>query len=193
MVYRVLASSRGGGVCSGRISLLGRARVFSARLRMAAVLCLLGSELAIGISIHGQVLSSTPAVAPPASSSQSLSSPRDSKRVVSHELVTQSSLAPPAIVIPRLSRTPALVDFLSMEPLGEVAPQMARVSGFVQRDPHDGAPVSQRTEAYLGYDQKNLYVVFVCFDQPGKVRAHQARREDVQDDDTVEIMLDTLR
>jgi hypothetical protein len=105
---------------------------------------------------------------------------------------TPSSLGPPAIVIPRLSRAPSVLDFLTMRPEGDVARQMTKVSGFVQRDPHDGTPVSQRTEAYLGYDEKNLYVVFVCFDQAGKVRAHEARREDVQDDDNVEIMLDTF-
>jgi hypothetical protein len=104
----------------------------------------------------------------------------------------QASLGPPAIVIPRLSRGPSVDDFVSMKPLGEVAQQMARVTGFVQRNPHDGAPVSERTEAYLGYDQKNLYVVFVCFDEPGRVRGHKARREDVTDDDTVEVMLDTF-
>jgi hypothetical protein len=104
----------------------------------------------------------------------------------------QSSLGPPAIVIPRLSRAPSIDDFTTMKPSGEVAGQMTRVTGFVQRNPHDGAPVSQRTEAYLGYDQKNLYVVFVCFDAPGKVRGHLARREDVIDDDTVEVMLDTF-
>ncbi len=79
-----------------------------------------------------------------------------------------------------------------MKAAGEVASQMTKVSGFVQRDPHDGAPASQRTDAYLGYDDKNLYVVFVCFDHPGEVRAHEARREDVGDDDTVEVMLDTF-
>ena len=103
-----------------------------------------------------------------------------------------SALGPPAIVIPRLSRQPDISDFLTMKAAGEVATQMTRVSGFVQRDPHDGAPVSQRTDAYLGYDEKNLYVVFVCFDWPGQVRAHEARREDVGDDDTVEVMLDTF-
>jgi hypothetical protein len=104
----------------------------------------------------------------------------------------ESSLGPPAIVIPRLSRAPSFSDFLTMKPAGEVASQMTKVSGFVQRDPHDGAAVSQPTDAYLGYDEKNLYVVFVCFDEPGKVRGHQARREDVADDDNVEIMLDTF-
>ena len=79
-----------------------------------------------------------------------------------------------------------------MKPEGDVARQMSKVTGFSQRDPHDGAPVSEGTEAYLGYDTKNLYVVFVCFDERGKVRAHAARREDVSEDDTVEVMLDTF-
>jgi hypothetical protein len=69
---------------------------------------------------------------------------------------------------------------------------MVKVTGFVQRNPHDGQQVSQRTEAYLGYDHKNLYVVFVCFDDPAKVRARRARRENIFEDDEVEIMLDTF-
>ena len=105
----------------------------------------------------------------------------------------QGELGPPAIVIPRLVKAPSLGEFLSMKPEGEVASQMARVSGFVQREPHDGEAITEPTEAYLGYDSKNLYVVFVCFDQPGKVRGRKARREDVTDDDTVEVMLDTFR
>jgi Domain of unknown function (DUF5916)/Carbohydrate family 9 binding domain-like len=103
------------------------------------------------------------------------------------------ALAPPALTIPRLSRAPALEDFLSMEPQGETALRMAKVTGFVQRNPHDGEKVSEETAAYLGYDQKNLYVVFVCFDDPKKVRARMSRREDIYDDDNVEIMLDTFR
>jgi hypothetical protein len=85
-----------------------------------------------------------------------------------------------------------LEDFLAMKPQGEAASQMAEVSGFVQRNPHDGEKVSEETHAYLGYDQKNLYVAFVCFDDPKKVRARLSRREDIYDDDQVEIMLDTF-
>jgi hypothetical protein len=95
-------------------------------------------------------------------------------------------------MIPRLQRAPALEDFLTMKPQGEIAPQMAKVTGFTQRSPHDGQNVSEPTEAYLGYDQKNLYVVFVCFDNPREVRARMSRREDIYDDDQVEIMLDTF-
>jgi hypothetical protein len=101
-------------------------------------------------------------------------------------------LGPPALTIPRLSRPPVLEDFLGMQPEGEIALQMAKVTGFTQRNPHDGENVSEPTDAYLGYDQKNLYVVFVCFDDPRQVRARMSRREDIFDDDQVEIILDTF-
>ncbi len=55
-----------------------------------------------------------------------------------------------------------------------------------------GKKFREPTDAYLGYDQKNLYVVFVCFDDPKKVRARMSRREDIYDDDQVEVMLDTF-
>jgi Domain of unknown function (DUF5916)/Carbohydrate family 9 binding domain-like len=102
------------------------------------------------------------------------------------------ALGPPAVTIPRVTRAPALEDFLGMEPAGEIALQMAKVTGFVQRNPHDGEKVSEETAAYLGYDQKNLYIVFVCFDDAKKVRGRMSRREDIFDDDQVEVMLDTF-
>jgi hypothetical protein len=79
-----------------------------------------------------------------------------------------------------------------MRPQGEIAQQMAKVTGFRQRSPHDGESVSEPTDAYLGYDQKNLYLVFVCFDDPRQVRGRMSRREDIYDDDQVEVMLDTF-
>src|SRR5262245_9459378 len=60
--------------------------------------------------------------------------------------------------IPRLSRRPMIADFLEMRPSPDLAAQMLKVDGFLQRDPKDGAPISQKTEAYLGYTEKNLYV-----------------------------------
>src|ERR1700674_3110592 len=81
------------------------------------------------------------------------------------------------VLIPRLAHAPTLEDFLGMAPGTTNASQMLKVTGFVQRNPHNGDPASQRTEAYLGYDEKKLYVVFVCFDDPAKVRARMSRRE----------------
>lgn len=101
-------------------------------------------------------------------------------------------LAPPLLTIPRLDHAPSLEDFLSMQPQGEIAQRMVKVTGFKQRNPHDGEPITQPTAVYLGYDQKNFYAVFVCFDNPKKVRARMSRREDIFDDDEVELILDTF-
>jgi Domain of unknown function (DUF5916) len=97
------------------------------------------------------------------------------------------------IHIPRVANPPRLEDFLTMEPAPSWKGKLAMVEGLRQRVPTDGAPISQRTQVYLGYDDKNLYAIFVCFDnEPKRIRARLSRREDVFDDDTVEIMLDTF-
>ena len=97
------------------------------------------------------------------------------------------------IRIPRVDRPPKLEEFLNMEVPPEWQGKLAKVDKFTQRIPSDGSPVSQRTEAYLGYDNKNLYVIFLCFDsERKKLRARLSRREDIFDDDTVEIILDTF-
>ncbi len=104
----------------------------------------------------------------------------------------ETNAAPLSLTIPRLAHPPMLESFLGMKPEGEIALQMAKVTGFKQRTPHDGESVSKPTDAYLGYDQKNLYAVFVCFDDPSKIRARMSNREDIYDDDQVEIILDTF-
>jgi len=91
--------------------------------------------------------------------------------------------------VPRVTRAPQLEDFLNGTPReAEIA-----VTGLRQRFPNDGQPVSQPTTAYLSYDEKNLYVVFVCEDDPEKIRARMAKREDVLADDLVGFYLDTFR
>lgn len=98
-----------------------------------------------------------------------------------------------SIRIPHVDSPPRLEEFLDMAPPPRWQGKLAKVDKLTQRVPSDGAPASQRTEVYLGYDDKNLYSIFVCFDtEPQKVRAHLSRREDIFSDDTVEIMLDTF-
>ena len=90
--------------------------------------------------------------------------------------------------IPRVQRPPKLEDFLEDHPReAELV-----VSDFRQYQPGDGTPATETTTAYLSYDQKNLYVVFVAHDQPGQVRAHLSKREDSTQDDGVGILLDTF-
>src|SRR5215472_9821851 len=93
--------------------------------------------------------------------------------------------------IPRIERPPKIEEFEAMEEPSRR--DLLRISGFVQRTPNDGQDPTQRTDVYIGYDHQNLYVVWLCFDKdPGKVRAHMSRRENIYDDDFVELMLDTF-
>jgi hypothetical protein len=95
--------------------------------------------------------------------------------------------------IPRLEVRPTLADFLEMRPSPALAGKMLKVEGFQQRDPKDGAPISQKTEVYLGYTDKNIYVVCICFDsEPDKIRARLGRRELINDDDQFGFVFDTF-
>ncbi len=95
--------------------------------------------------------------------------------------------------IPLVAEPPELADFLSMTPSEAVRSRYASVTGFTQRTPEDGTPSSQRTDVYLGYDSRNLYAVFVAFDdEPGSVRANLAPRENIENDDRVGLLIDTF-
>ncbi|HXH07771.1 MAG TPA: DUF5916 domain-containing protein [Vicinamibacterales bacterium] len=97
--------------------------------------------------------------------------------------------AQPVLVVPRVSEPPTLEDYLD----GSPRPDEVAVTGFVQREPGDGVPVSQPTTAYLSYDDQHLYVIFVCRDrEPERIRARMARREAILEDDAVGVLLDTF-
>jgi hypothetical protein len=103
------------------------------------------------------------------------------------------SAVPPAISIPRVETPPTLSDFEGMQPTDRVANSMLKVTGFIAREPADGAEPTQNTDVYLAYDNHNLYAVFLCWDkEPGKIRARMTRREDIFSDDSAEIMIDTF-
>ena len=100
---------------------------------------------------------------------------------------------PPVLIIPRVTRAPVIEDFLEMKPNGEMGRQLTKVEDFIQKSPADGKPSSQRTEVYLGYDDRNLYVIFLCFDlEPQKIRARMTQRENIFGDDLVLVTLDTF-
>src|SRR5258708_2206676 len=93
----------------------------------------------------------------------------------------------PLARIPRVTRAPKLEDFLKNKP----REAELTVDDFRQNVPGDGTPATEETTAYLSYDDKNLYVVFVCHDN-GQVRAHLSKREDVVHDAAVAVFLDTF-
>ena len=91
--------------------------------------------------------------------------------------------------VPWIARRPEIDDFIQ----SGWRDAAARVTGFRQREPGDGNPVSEDTTAYLSYDSEHLYAVFVCSDGTGKVRDHLMPREDISGDDQVTVYLDTFR
>jgi hypothetical protein len=117
---------------------------------------------------------------PPASPDKSISGPNAPAAPI--------PAIPKSLHIPLLSRPPKLEEFESMHPERR---DLLHISGFTQKDPTDGAQPSRQTDVYIGYDHQNLYVVWICFDkEPNKIRAHLSRRENIFDDDHVELTLD---
>ncbi len=76
------------------------------------------------------------------------------------------------------------------EPAWQQAPG---ISNFTQRELHQGAPATERTEVKILYDKKNLYIGVWCYDdEPDKITATQLSRDfDPRTDDNFSIIIDT--
>jgi hypothetical protein len=93
-----------------------------------------------------------------------------------------------SITVTKVSAPPRLEDFRSGERRDGLS-----ADAFLQREPKDLVPATERTEAYVSYDDTNLYVVFVCHAKdPSSVRARMNRREQIFNDDFVGVFLDTF-
>ena len=79
--------------------------------------------------------------------------------------------------------------------LDETVWQRASVANnFVQRDPNEGEPASEKTEVRVLYDDQFIYFGIICFDSsPELIRATELARDDKFDnDDEFVIALDTF-
>ncbi len=92
------------------------------------------------------------------------------------------------IVVPRFDKSPVIDGKLEEE-----AWQKAVVlKDFYQIQPGDNIPPSRPTEVLLGFDSKFLYIAFKATDEPDKVRATVAKRDNIFQDDYVGFYLDTF-
>jgi len=70
------------------------------------------------------------------------------------------------------------------------------ISDFVQQLPDEGAPGSQRTEAWVLFDDDNIYISARCYDTapPSEWVANEMRRDVIQlrDNDSFSVVLDTF-
>jgi hypothetical protein len=65
---------------------------------------------------------------------------------------------------------------------------------FIQQEPNEGEPATERTEVRFLLDRQNLYVAVVCFDSaPDRILVSQSRRDaPLNDTDSIQILLDTF-
>jgi hypothetical protein len=88
--------------------------------------------------------------------------------------------------------SPLKIDGILDEPIYE---QVRAITEFQQQDPHEGAPISERTEAWVLYDDKFIYAVCRCSDEhPERTVANDMRRDssNLRQNDNFAIELDTF-
>lgn len=70
------------------------------------------------------------------------------------------------------------------------------ISDFVQVEPQEGSPATERTEVWIAFDEDNVYVTFRCFEsQPDRIVAKEMRRDHGSiwtGDDNVAFIFDTF-
>jgi hypothetical protein len=69
------------------------------------------------------------------------------------------------------------------------------IGGFVQQEPDEGAPATERTEAWVFFDDDNVYVSARCWDtHPERRVANEMRRDTTQlrQNDTFAVLFDTF-
>ncbi len=110
------------------------------------------------------------------------------------ETTPASAQALSANQVPLLAEGLRLSDFAGMEPRAGLKDKLLHISGFIQIAPHDGETGSEETEVWLGHTKTALYFVFICHDHHlDQMRAHLARRENIQSDDNVTVILDPFQ
>src|SRR5882672_11346796 len=92
------------------------------------------------------------------------------------------------IVIPRFDKPPVIDGKLD----DEIWKQAIVLRDFLQTGPGDNIAPSKPTEMMMGYDNRTLYMAFHCYDEPDKVRATVAKRDEVFGEDNVRVFLDTF-
>jgi hypothetical protein len=67
-------------------------------------------------------------------------------------------------------------------------------SAFIQQEPNEGRPATERTEITFLIDRSNLYIAVVCYDSaPGEIVVSESRRDaSLTDTDSIQILLDTF-
>ena len=77
----------------------------------------------------------------------------------------------------------------------EMYQEVRPIGGFIQQEPHEGEPITERTEAWVFFDDTTLYVAARCWDsRPEREIANELRRDmvNISNNDNFVVILDTF-
>ncbi len=94
----------------------------------------------------------------------------------------------PALAVPRIDAEAIRIDG-ELDDAGWT--RAARAAGFAEVDPGDQVRPLVDSEAWIAYDEKNLYVALIARDDPEAVRVSMQERDNIWNDDYFGLMLDT--
>jgi hypothetical protein len=141
----------------------------------------------------------TPASTPEASASTDAAKKEAAKAGDAKADASKAAPAKPgALVLPPEKASPVRMVKFEAAPVidgkldDEVWKQAVVLKDFYQVQPGDNIAPSKPTEVLLGYDAKFLYIAYRAFDEPDKVRATVAKRDDIFNDDYVGLFFDTF-
>src|SRR5256885_9736858 len=149
-----------------RSDFVGRFALIAAKhlILLFGSLTLLSLPVAASAAAADQIATPTPAASP---------SPVSTPGAGKHLVAVPPEKAKP-IRIPRFDKPPVIDGKLD----DEVWKQAAVLRDFYQTQPGDDIAPSKPTETMIGYDSKTLYLAFHCYDEPDKVRATVAKRDE---------------
>jgi hypothetical protein len=108
------------------------------------------------------------------------------------EVVSRDPSGRVTVRVVRLS-APLRIDGRLEEPLYSTVPP---ISDFIQVEPQEGVPATERTEVWVSFDRDNIYVSFRCWEtHPERLVANEMRRDNYaifQGNDHIAFMFDTF-
>ena len=110
---------------------------------------------------------------------------------VAPETVSRDAQGHVTIRAARLTE-PLVIDGLLRDPIYS---QVRAIGDFVQQEPHEGEPATERTEIWVFFDATNVYFAVRCLDdQPARIIANEMRRDsnNIFQNDNVQLIIDTF-
>src|SRR5436853_6548508 len=164
---------------------------------MAVLLCTLAWFI-VAQAQPATVPNASASLAPKKETKKSASKKHDDNKPSVKDETKAAAPASSASALPPEKARPAIVPHFDQPPVidgkldDDIWSKAVVLRDFQQFQPGDNIAPTNPTEVRIGYDAKFLYFAFHCYDDPQKIRATVARRDQIFGEDNVLIFLDTF-